>query len=263
MNLRRVLAVYERQLFEMLHTPAEIFELLYWPFFDLLAWGLLTDFLERGTVDLPLPITFLIGAALLWNVLYRTQLGIAVTFLNEVWSNNVITMLASPLTRGEYLLASLLWAGTQLVAVVGIMSLLAWLAFTFGIFELGLGLVPFVAALLMFGVAMALVVLGLVLRIGHGANVLAWGLAGIVQPLSAVYYPLEVLPGWAQAVAHGVPASHIFEGMRHVLATGAVPWDRVGVAFALNAIYLAAGAAFARAMFASMQRRGLVTRYAS
>jgi ABC-2 type transport system permease protein len=141
------------------------------------------------------------------------------------------------------------------------MAVLAWIFFGFGVFELGFALVPFMGALMLFGVAMSLTVLGLVLRFGHGANMLAWGLGGLIMPLAAVYYPLAVLPGWVQTVAQALPVARVFEAMRTVLAGDPAPWGELGVAFALDVVYIAAAAAFAHRMFLTLRRRGYVTRY--
>jgi ABC-2 type transport system permease protein len=262
MNLRRASTIFKRNWYEMRHTPAEVFDLCYWPFFDLLAWGLLASFIEKGDVELPVPIAFLLGAALLWNVVWRVQNGINIAFLVETWTSNVIGLLASPMTTGEFIFGALIWTGFQLCVQLTIMTMLAWFVFNFGLFSIGVALVPFMAALMLFAVALAFFVLGMILRVGHGANAMAWGVAGIVQPLSAVYYPVSILPAWARAVAHALPTSHIFEAMRAVLAHQPAPWGRLWIALALDACYLVAGAWFCRRMFQTLRVRGYVTRYA-
>jgi len=113
----------------------------------------------------------------------------------------------------------------------------------------------------LFGLALALVVLGCVLRFGTGAEILAWAIAFMVMPVSAVYYPVAVLPGWAQAVAYSLPTAHVFETMRAVLSGNAIPWHHLAAAFGLDLLYLAAGFWFARWMFGKLRRRGYVTRY--
>ena len=112
----------------------------------------------------------------------------------------------------------MMWTGTQLAVQTTIMGVLAWLVFHFGLFSIGIALVPFFIALLLFAVALAFLILGVILRVGHGANAMAWGVAGVVQPLSAVYTPITVLPWWAQKIASALPPAHIFESMRAVIA---------------------------------------------
>lgn len=262
MNLRRSMAVYKRHARELTHTPAEVFDILYWPFFDLLAWGLLASFIQKGDVDLPVPIAFLLGAALLWNVLWRTQNSVCMVFLGDTWAGNIITLFASPITPAEYLLGAFAWTMTLLAVQLTIMSLLAWLVFNFGLLSIGLALVPMMGALMLFAIAMAFFVLGFILRIGHGANAMAWGLAGIVQPLSAVYFPLDVLPAWARVLSKAMPPAHLFEAMRAVLAGQPIPWGQFQIALGLDVVYLLGAIVFCRAMFNTLRSRGLITRYA-
>src|SRR4029077_7978066 len=125
----------------------------------------------------------------------------------------------------------------------------------------GFPLVFFALALMMFGTAVGMIVLGIILRFGPGADILAWGLAVILMPISAVFYPVSALPGWAQALASALPTSHIFEAMRTVIAGRPVPWGALLAAYALDAIYLTLGVLFARAMFNLLRHRGYITRY--
>ena len=64
-----------------------------------------------------------------------------------------------------------------------------------------------------------------------------------IAPVSGVYYPIGVLPGWLQPVANALPSSHVFEGMRAVLLEGRFPWHHFWAAAALNVFALALGVA--------------------
>ena len=112
--------------------------------------------------------------------------------------------------------------------------LLAWLLYGFGLFALGPVVVLFFAALLMMGWAVALGVTSLILRYGAGAEALAWSVLFGLAPLSAVFYPVAVLPAALQPVALALPSAHVFEGMRAALA-GEVRWDHLAWALGLNA----------------------------
>ncbi|MFP5224608.1 MAG: ABC transporter permease [Actinomycetota bacterium] len=262
MNLRRIRGVYRRQFLELWHNPSELFEIFSWAILDLLAWGLLASFIQRGDIELPLPIAFLIGSALLWNVMFRVQIGASFGFLWEVWSGNALAVFASPVRPLEYFVASTAFGFTIAAVQLSVMSTVAAAGFGFGFGSLGAGLVPFFAVLIVFGLAMSFLVLGLILRFGHGANMLAWTLTGLMQPLSAVYYPLDILPAWLQKVSVLLPTTHAFEAMREVMATGGVPWDRVSVGFALDLVYLIIGIAYAARMLEVLKDRGYATRYA-
>src|SRR5690606_33272551 len=76
---------------------------------------------------------------------------------------------------------------------------------------------------------------------GLGAENIAWGLVFALLPVSAVYYPVSVLPEWLQYVAYAMPAAYSFEGMRSILLHGVVRYDLMAAAFALNIVYLGLG----------------------
>jgi ABC-2 type transport system permease protein len=261
-TLRRIWAVYLRHAYGLKHSLPGIFDMLFWPAMDLLLWGLLTLFIQRQAIDLPVAVGFLIGGVLLWDIVFRSNLGIGITFLDDTsWTHNVLNLLVSPLRPSEYIAGAVLWSLSKVLAGWAIMLGIAWVLFNFSAFDLGLPLALFVGALMIFGTAIGMIVLGIILRFGPGADILAWGLAVLLMPISAVFYPVSVLPGWAQVIARGLPTSYVFEGMRAVLAGGPAPWRNLAIAFALDAVYLLAGLAFARSMFGVLRRRGYVTRY--
>jgi len=123
--------------------------------------------------------------------------------------------------------------------IAGIASaLMAWLLYDFNLFVIGVSLIPFILNLLVMGWSIGIVSTSAILRFGQQAEVLAWGLGFLIQPISAVFYPVSVLPEFVQWVAMALPVSHIFEGMRGVLETGAVPYHELMVATLLNGVYL-------------------------
>ena len=86
----------------------------------------------------------------------------------------------------------------------------------------------------MFGWSVGLVVSALVLRLGLGAESLAWVAVFALAPLSGVYYPIDVLPGWLQPIAWSLPSSYVFEGMRAVLFENRFRLDLLSAGAALE-----------------------------
>jgi ABC-2 type transport system permease protein len=258
---RRVLAVVRRHFYVTIHSPTRMIELAFWPVIDLCLWGMITTFLSREGEGLPIPVAFFLGAVLLWDLVFRAKNSVAMCLLEENHSRNVISVLASPVTPGEYLTGALLFGLGKVAVTWSVMVILAWTLFAFGVFTLGPALTLYALVLILFGIALSLVVIGCVLRFGYAADELAWALAGIVVPFSAVYYPVGVLPGWARTVATVIPPAHVFEAMRAILAGQQSAWGSVWFALGLDMVYLGIGFAFARSMFAALLRRGLVTRY--
>lgn len=262
MKTRRIKGVFRRHFYVFLHSPPAWFDLLFWPIMDLFLWGLLTSFIIREGVNVPIPVGFLLGGVLLWDLMFRSNIGVATSFLDDTsWTHNILNLLVSPLRSSEYIGGLVAFSFSKVLAGWVVMLVLAWAIFAFAFLEVGVVIAMFAICLMLFGVALSMVVVGLALRFGPGADILAWGLVVFMLPLSAVYYPVEVLPGWLQKVALGLPGAHVFESMRTVLAGGAAPWGRLGIALSLDVVYLAAAFAFAGAMFGTMRRKGYVTRY--
>jgi ABC-2 type transport system permease protein len=259
--LYRHLALYRR-------SWPRLLELAYWPVLQMCIWGFTARFVTAriaGTSGGTLHAAELAGAALLggvllWEVALRSQMGVAISFMEEIWSRNLGHVFVSPLRPWELVSALLVMSVIRMLAGVLPAILVAWLLYTFNLFALGPVVVLFFANLMMMGWAVALAVVSLILRHGAGAEALAWSVLFGLTPFAAVFYPVTVLPGAMQAVAFVVPASHVFEGMRAALLLGVVRWDQLGLAFGLNLVWLGAAALlFARQFRAARECGALVT----
>ncbi|MEK7772937.1 MAG: ABC transporter permease, partial [Deltaproteobacteria bacterium] len=151
-------------------------------------------------------------------------------------------------------------SAVKLMLTSTVMATLAWLLYSFNIFKLGFPLIPLILNLIVMGWSVGVVTTALILRFGQETEVLAWGVALFFQPFSAVFYPVSILPGWVRNVAFFIPASHVFEGMRAVMSTGALPAREIVIATALNAAYIAASLLFFSWNFKAVKRKGLLAR---
>src|SRR5947209_20223051 len=135
-------------------------------------------------------------------------------------------------------------------------ALLAIPLYHYSIFAMGLPLLAFFAALLIMGWALGLAVCGLILRQGMGAEGMAWTVVFTLSPISAVYYPVSILPGWLQHAAWALPSTYVFEGMRAVLFSGVFRTDYFLSAVALDIVFLGLGALVFSVSFHNARRRG-------
>ncbi len=127
--------------------------------------------------------------------------------------------------------------------------------------SLGLGLLPVVALLMLAGWALALFVIGLVLRFGTGAEALAWGMLFVLMPLSGVFYPVSSLPGFLQPVALALPTTHAFDAAHRLAEGGSVPWGTLGMAAATTVLFCGLAVAFLLRMLRTFRSRGYISRY--
>ena len=89
--------------------------------------------------------------------------------------------------------------------------------FDFNLYSFGFALAAFFMNLILTSWAVGIFVSGIVLRNGMGAESMAWTIMFLLLPLTCVYYPVSVLPGWLQPVAWLLPPTYVFEGMRALL----------------------------------------------
>ena len=241
--LRRVLAMLVRYALLLKNSWTRIFELIYWPSIQMVLWGFISVFLRQNSSWVAQAAGVLIASVLLWDVLFRGQLGVSVSFMEEMWSRNLGHLFTTPLRPLE--LAVALMAMSLIRTLIGTIpaALLAIPLYQFSVFDLGLPLIAFFANLLVFGWALGLMLSGLILRFGQSAESLAWLAVFLLAPVSAIYYPVEILPGWLQAIAWALPSAHVFEGMRAAMFDHVVRLDHLASAVALNAVYMVLGAA--------------------
>ncbi len=220
-------------------------------------WGFTASFLAtRAGSPVALAAGALLGGVLLWEVSLRGQMGVAISFLEEVWSRNLGHVFVSPLRPWELVTALLGMSLVRLVLGLSPAILLAWLLYAFNLFAMGPVLVLFFMNLLVMGWWVSLGVVSLLLRHGVGAEALAWSVMFGLTPFSAVFYPVAILPEAVRPIAYALPSSHVFEGMRQVLADGTIAWHQLFWAFGLNAAWMAAASALFAQQFRAARIRG-------
>ena len=119
------------------------------------------------------------------------------SFLEEMWSRNLGNLMMSPLTPFEFLLSLMIMSLIRLAIGIVPMVVMAAVFFDFNLFGLGIALVAFFCNLIFTSWAVGIIVSGLVVRNGMGAESLAWTLVFILLPLACVYYPVGGAAGVA------------------------------------------------------------------
>jgi ABC-2 type transport system permease protein len=254
---RRVWGLMYRHLALYRRSWPRLLELAYWPVLQMCIWGFTASYLATriGSTAVVAGAT-LLGGVLLWEVALRSQMGVAISFLEEMWSRNLGHVFVSPLRPWELVAALILMSVIRMLAGVVPAIGVAWLLYAFNLFALGPIVVLFFINLMIMGWAVALGVVSLILRHGVGAEALAWSVLFGLTPFSAVFYPVAVLPRALQPIALALPSAHVFEGMRGALLDGVVQWDHLAAAFALNAVWLAGAALLFARQFRQARLRG-------
>jgi ABC-2 type transport system permease protein len=252
----RVYAMLLRYLYLLRSSLPRALELVYWPTIQMVLWGFMSQFLMTNSTWVARAFGVLIAAVLLWDVLFRGQLGLSMSFLEEIWARNLGHLFVSPLRPYEWILSLIAMSFVRVLIGVVPATLLAIPLYHYSIFSLGLPLIAFFVNLLIMGWALGLMICALILRHGQGAESIAWLAVFVLAPISAVYYPVTVLPTALQYVALALPSAHVFEGMRAVMFEHAFRWGDFFAALGLNLVYLGLGGAAFLHAFRGARRRG-------
>jgi ABC-2 type transport system permease protein len=252
----RVGAMVLRYLYLLRSSWTRLLELIYWPAVQLLVWGFLQLYIAQNSGFFARASGVFIGAVLMWDILFRGQLGFSVSFLEEMWSRNLTNLMISPLRPIEFVCALMIMSLIRLAIGMVPVSLLAIAFFGFNLYGLGLALAAFFVNLILTSWAIGILVSGLVVRNGLGAESLAWTFMFLLLPLTCVYYPVSTLPEWLQIVAWMLPPTYVFEGMRELLINHVFRANLMLDALFLNAVLFAAAAVGFMALLDSARRQG-------
>ena len=238
-SVQRIWGLMYRHLALYRRSWPRALELMYWPVLQMCIWGFTATFLtSRLGSGAAMAGAALLGGVLLWEITLRSQMGVTISFMEEMWSRNLGHVFVSPLRPWEMIAALVAMSMFRLVIAVTPAIGMAWAFYEFNLFTLGAPLILFFANLMIMGWAVALGVVSLLLRHGAGAEPLAWGVLFGLAPFSAVFYPVSVMPMIMQYVSMLLPSTHVFEGMRAILLDGTVPWSELMAAVAMNVVWL-------------------------
>jgi ABC-2 type transport system permease protein len=253
---RRIFAMMLRHYYLLRSSWPRLLEIVYWPAVQMTMWGFLQLGIGIQPGALAFTVSTFLAAFLLWDILFRGQLGFSMSFLEEMWSRNLPNLMISPLRPYEFVLQLIVMGTVRMAIGLLPVTVLAILFFGYNFWSLGVALAAFFANLLFTSWAVGMFCSGLVLRNGMGAEGLTWSLMFIFLPLTCVYYPVSTLPAWLQPISWALPPTAVFEGMRALVLEHTFRGDLMLWALALNAVWLtAAGIAFT-ALLNSARRVG-------
>ena len=255
-SAQRIWAMMLRHWYLLRSSWPRLLDLIYWPTVQMLTWGFLQYYIASNAGFFARAGGTFIGAVLLWDILFRGQLGFSISFLEEMYSRNLGNIMMSPLRPFEFIIALMVISVVRLLIGAVPVTFLAIAFFGFNLYAFGFALVAFFFNLMLTGWAIGIFVSGLILRNGMGAESLAWSVMFLLMPLACVYYPVATLPDWLQPVAWLLPPTYVFEGMRALVVDKVFRPDLMIDALALNVVLFAAGAFGFLKLLQSARRHG-------
>lgn len=261
MNSNRIYAIVLRHVYLFKHSFDKAMDIFYWPVVDLLLWGITSLFIRSLDPGFSQFLVMIVSGLIFWQVVWRGQIEINIGILEEFWNKNLINLFASPLKFSEWIASFIILGILKLIIAFSFVSGLAYIMYKVDVLTFGIYMVPFIASLIMSGWWIGMMVGSVIVRFGSRAQNLAWSFGWALSPFSAIFYPVSILPAWAQKIAWLFPTSHIFEGMRSVIATGRMDGQELTISFALNLVYLLLGIVLLNFSFKKVLKRGLVKVY--
>lgn len=259
MKLHRIWGIFLRYYYNLIHTYDRLTDMFFWPFIDLVLWGLTSQYLVSTGTSSNTIILALLGGIILWIFPWRGQYEITVSLLEDLWNRNLVNLFATPILFSEWVVTVMLVGIFKSTVSFIFATLIAILLYATNIYSFGLLLLPWAGLLIMFGWVFGFLIASIIMRYGTKIQTLAWMSMAIISPFAGVYYPISVLPVWAQNVAHWVPVSHVFEAMRAIISGTPLPISNLFWPFILCCIYLVIALFMLYRSYDSILRRGLIS----
>ena len=256
MSFSRIKGVFFRYFYALFRGVQGLADLFYWPLVDILLWGLTAIWMQKQQPDSNIPLILMTGL-IFWQVTWRGSIDVTVNLLQEFWTRNLSNIFSTPVKITEWALGIVLLCLFKLVITIAFGALTVYILYALNVFTVGWYFLPFAALLLIFGWTVGFLAASFIIYYGHQVEALAWMIAFVFAPFSAVFYPVSILPEWAQVIAWSLPTTYIFEGMRQILAEGIFPSSYFLISLCLSILYLGSSFALFIKMFKKSLDKGL------
>src|SRR5579863_3967826 len=148
-SLRRSGAMMLRYWYLLRSSWPRLLDLVYWPTVQMITWGFLQFYIMQNAGFFARAGGTFIGAVLLWDILFRGQLGFSISFMEEMWARNIGNLMMSPLRPAEFIASLMIMSVVRLLIGMIPVTLLAVVFFGFNLWSLGFALAAFFVNLIL------------------------------------------------------------------------------------------------------------------
>lgn len=252
----RIWAITIRHLVQMPTDFNKLSSVLYWPLVDIMLMGYMGLWMSNTPEEAKNPIILLAGIVL-WQVVNRACLGIALNLLEELWSRNITNLFATPLTITEWILATMIEGTIVLLGLLFFCIWVTYLIFGINILSLGWSLALITGLAFAAGTALGFLSSAFILYWGQRIQSLVWMVCWGFAVFSGAFYPIEVLPSAMQTIASALPLMHIFNTLHVLCKTGELPLTSFAYAAIITFAYLLFSIIVFMKVFSYSKHRGL------
>ena len=107
--INRIVALLIRYQNIALGSTPRLISIFYWPTVQILFWGFFTNyFYQINEFNIWSSLNVILSAVVLWDVLFRSQLGLSMSFFEELWSRNLPNLFITPIKDHEIIIGLLM-----------------------------------------------------------------------------------------------------------------------------------------------------------
>ncbi len=241
MNFNKMYGLFLRHFYLIKSSLPRILDLIYWPTIQIILWGFISKFFSIYSDYYNNTLGVILTCAILYDILFRSSISFNMLFLEEIWSRNFTNLFIAPLKIKEIVISLIFTALVR--TMIGLIPAIILTSPMFGvsILTLGFPLLLLFLSLYIFGITLGLFVSAGLIRFGPSFENIAWSSLFLLAPLGCIYYPLEILPSFFQAIAKALPLIYIFDEARNILINETVNYGNLRYAYILNLIYFLCG----------------------
>jgi len=256
MNYLPISAIILRHLWLIRNYMNRLLFVFYWPTLDILMWGFVGKYMQaiQGTYNVQ--IIFLLSI-LLWSAFARIGMEVFQALLEELWSNNIVNIFASPIKLSEWIVGVILFVILMFIALMSFLILLIGLFYDISIISLFKNFIIFAPSLLLAAISIGFLALSIIIYSGIRFAEIAYVIMWTFMPFSGVFYPIETLPMWAQKISYCLPMTYTFTGMRAYVQNQIDPTPYLIKSIILSLIYGAVFLGLFFYMFNKSKDKGL------
>ncbi len=257
MNLTRIYAMVLRHFYNLKRSFDRLTDVFYWPALDIILLGLTGLYFVSLSPESTVNIKAVIGAVLLWIIPWRAQNEVSINVLVELWDRNLGNVFISPFKFSEWVISLMIVGVIKGIISIATISLLAYFLYGVNILMYGFYLIPFISLLFLFGWAIGFYVAAIILRFGSRIQTLGWTVPWAAAPFSAIYFPISILPDWAEKLAYIFPSSYVFEVSRQVVFKQTINTHFLLISLVLGIFFLALSIYLFKRSFNTALKNGL------
>jgi ABC-2 type transport system permease protein len=257
MEFQHVWALTLRHIRLWTKDPNLILITLYWPLLDILVWGFLGSWIQRGQTGSYDYQAICLFCILLWQANCRGAIYIVTGFLEEIWAFNLLNLFSLPLTIREWICGVLLFDLIFSLLVIFYCIGLIVLFYSIPLLTILKVFILFAPPLMISGAWLGFMTLHIITYMGKRAQELGWILAWFFSPLCGVFYPIDVFPAWVQKISYCLPMTYVFEGLRNYLMHDISPARNLIIAYMMGITYALAAIGIFAWLFKRTKIQGL------